>query len=484
MGDEEKGRVGEGEKGRVGEVSTRPPVSPSPHLPISPSPLISTSRDSRFSRHVAVTFGTRIVMIINSVVAGVVVARWLGVEGVGQLAVINVTITALVQLGSLGLPSANTYFIAKNQDHLRKAAVNSFLFAMFGGSLLAWGLALTAQMRPTLFGLVSPELLYLAAISIPFQLLTLIGLNIFLAIGNVREFNLLDLLGQSFVLINSLVVIIVLHAGLKTLVAFNTMSAILVSLVIFLLLIASARKLRNVVGTWTADIGLMGQMLRYGVKSHISIFAGALIFRADLLVVNHFRGSSEAGVYSLASQMALMLMLLPSVIATLLFPRVTAEQDRTGETTGIVTRHTAFIMLVCCLVAAPLSLLLPVVYGSAFADSSIQLMILLPGVFLIGLQSVIVQHFNAIGLPKAIPLFWVITLVVNIVLIFALVPVFGARGAAVASTISYALISLLMITYFLRDTRRSLFEVMVLNGSELKSMMVLGQRTVNETRRG
>jgi O-antigen/teichoic acid export membrane protein len=477
VGDGEKGRVGDGEKGRVGDVFTRPPVSPSSRPPVS-QPPVPASRPSRFSRHVAVTFGTRIVMIINSVLAGVIVARWLGVEGVGQLAVINVTITTLVQLGSLGLPSANTYFIAKNPNHFRKAAVNSFLFAMFGGSLLAWGIALTAQMRPTLFGLVSPELLYVAAISIPFQLLTLIGLNIFLAIGNVREFNLLDLLGQSFVLINSLVVLIVLHAGLKTLVAFNTMSSILVSLVIMLFLVAAARKLRNVAGAWTADVGLMGQMLRYGVKSHISIFAGALIFRADLLVVNHFRGAAEAGVYSLASLMALMLMLLPSVIATLLFPRVTAEQDRTGETTGIVTRHTAFIMLVCCLAAAPLSLLLPVLYGRGFADSSIQLMILLPGVFLIGLQSVIVQHFNAIGLPKAIPLFWVITLVVNIVLVFALVPDFGARGAAVASTISYALISLLMITYFLRDTRRSLFEVMVLNGSELKSMMVLGQRTV------
>ena len=453
--------------------------SSTPRL-VSPSPAPTIPSGSRFSQSVAVTFGTRLFMIINSVVAGVIVARWLGVEGVGQLAVINVTITTLVQLGSLGLPSANTYFIAKDQNYFRKAAVNSFLFAMFAGSLLAWGLALTAQSRPTLFGPVSPELLYVAALSIPFQLLTLIGLNIFLAVGKIREFNLLDLLGQSFVLINAVVVLIFLNAGLKALVAFNTMSSILVCLTILVLLVVAGRKLRTIVGNWTGDIELLGQMLKYGVKSHISIVAGALIFRADLLVVNHFRGASEAGVYSLASQMALMLMLLPSVIATLLFPRVTAEQDRTGETTGRVTRHTAFIMLICCLVAAPLSLLLPLVYGSGFADSSIQLMILLPGVFLIGLQSVIVQHFNAIGLPKAIPIFWVITLVVNLVLVFAVVPDFGARGAAVASTISYGLISLLMISYFLRDTGRSLFDLMVLSRPELKSMMVLGQRTVSE----
>jgi O-antigen/teichoic acid export membrane protein len=215
-------------------------------------------------------------------------------------------------------------------------------------------------------------------------------------------------------------------------------------------------------------------MVKYGIKSHLSILAGALIFRADLLVVNHFRGASEAGVYSLASQMATMLMMLPSVIATLLFPRVTAEQDRTGNTTCVVTRHTAMVMFLCCLAAAPLSFLLPLFYGVAFSDATYQLLILLPGVYLIGLQSVLVQHFNAMGLPKMIPTFWLITLVVNLIMVFGLVPTFGARGAAVASALSYALISFLMITYFLIDTRRSLSELFVLRNVEVRTLLSLG----------
>ncbi len=159
-----------------------------------------------FSSHVAWTFATRVLMIFNSVAAGIIVAHWLGAEGVGELAVINVAVATIVQLGSFGLPSSNTYFIAQDQAHFRAAAINSLIFALGAGSILALGLSALASLRPDWFGFVSPELIRIAAISIPFQLITLIGLNILLAVGKVREFNLLDLAGQSFVLINAVLV--------------------------------------------------------------------------------------------------------------------------------------------------------------------------------------------------------------------------------------------------------------------------------------
>src|SRR5688500_19824371 len=128
----------------------------------------------------------------------------------------------------------------------------------------------------------------------------------------------------------------------------------------------------------------------------------------------------------------MLLMLWPGVIATLLFPRVTAEQDQHGETTSLVTRYTTFVTFFCCLAAVPFSFLLPLFYGAEFTDASRLLLILLPGVYLVGLESVLVQHFNALGLPRAIPVYWVVALALNLILVFSLVPRFGAHGAAVA----------------------------------------------------
>lgn len=410
-------------------------------------------KERKFSADVAWTLATRLLMIVNSVAAGIIVAHWLGAKGVGELAVINVAVTTIVQLGSFGLPSSNTYFIAQDRAHFRAATINSLLFAVVIGSVFALALSGVASLRPDWFGFVPTKLIRIAAVQIPFLLITLIGLNILLALGKIREFNLLDLVGQSFLLVNALLILVLLRQGLDILVTLNTIASVLVSLVVLVLLVAAGKKLVN--SRWRMDAALLRRMITYGLKFHIAVLAGAIIFRVDLLVVNHFRTAEEAGVYSVATQFGMLLMLLPSVIATLLFPRVTAEQDAHGETTWQVTKHTALIMLVCCLAAVPASFLLPLVYGPAFSGATTLLLILLPGVYLIGLESVLVQHFTALGLPRTIPVYWIVTLIVNLVLVFALVPQFGAYGAAIASTISYALIFALVAFYFLATTRRS-----------------------------
>ncbi|MDQ3472338.1 MAG: flippase, partial [Acidobacteriota bacterium] len=428
----------------------------------------------RFSRSIALTFAARLLMTANSVVAGIIVARWLGAEGLGQLAVINVAVATVVQLASLGLPSANTYFIAQDNRELRAVAINSFVFALLGGSLLAVSLTLLASARPDWFASISPRLIGVAAVSIPFQLITLIGLNVFLAVGRIEKFNLLDLTAQAFVLVNAVVALIILNSGLSTLVSLNTATAVVIGLVIIGLVWSYGSKLNNGL-PWRPDRRLFVRMMRYGIKFHISILAGALIVRADLLVVNHYRGPSEAGVYSVASQVALMLMLLPGVIGTLLFPRAAAEQDPRGATTCRVSRHAVFIMFFVCLAAIPPSLILPLLYGPAFSEVPAQLLILLPGVFLIGLESVLVQHANAMGLPRNIPLFWIATLLSNIILVFVLVPRYGAVGAAVASTISYALIFLLVAAHFHSTTGRSFSEMFLLRNFELKQLFTVSR---------
>src|SRR5215510_5936799 len=102
---------------------------------------------------IAWTFATRVVMIFNSLAAGIIVAHWLGAAGVGQLAVINVAVATLVQLGSFGLPSASAYFILQDQSRFRGAALNSLMFALGVGLILTLTLSAVASSRPDWFGL-------------------------------------------------------------------------------------------------------------------------------------------------------------------------------------------------------------------------------------------------------------------------------------------------------------------------------------------
>src|SRR5437870_559892 len=89
-----------------------------------------------FISGVALTFATRLLMLVGVVGSGVIVARWLGPEGFGTFAVLNATVALALQIGSAGLPSANTYFIAKNRKSMGPVWANSIFFSAAGGSFL------------------------------------------------------------------------------------------------------------------------------------------------------------------------------------------------------------------------------------------------------------------------------------------------------------------------------------------------------------
>jgi O-antigen/teichoic acid export membrane protein len=430
----------------------------------------------RFSTHVAWTFATRIVMLASGVGASVIIARWLGAEGLGALAVLNVTVAVALQVGSAGLPSANTYFIARDKSLLASVWANALTFAIIAGALLALLVIGAAKFRPSLFGNIPVELLALAAASIPFQLISLLGLNVFLGLGRIAQFNTLDAAAQSLILINAVFALVVFGMGLRALVSLNTLASVLVSFVVVWLI---GRAVKEVSGgqPFRVDAELFKRMARYGIKFHIAVVAGMLIFRADLLIVNHFRGATEAGVYAVASQVAMMLMLLPGVIGTLLFPRIASQQDARGEMTMRVTRHTTLLMLIICLAAVPASFVLPLVYGASFADATWQLLILLPGIYLVSIEAVLVQHFSSLGLPVAIPIFWLVTLAVNVALNLMFVPTFGARAAAVASSISYALIFVFVVSYFRAQTGNRLSTTLLLRGDEMRALLAMARKS-------
>src|SRR6266849_1916796 len=290
-----------------------------------------------FVSGVVLTFGTRLLMVAGVFGSGLIVARWLGPEGFGTYAVLNVTVVLALQIGSAGLPSANTYFIARDRTRAGPAWANALLFALLFGSFLAVGVLALARLKPTWFSGVSTQLLGIAAASIPFQLLFVLGLNVLLALNRIRQLNLFDALSPACMLLNAIVALMILQRGLLSLISLNTAAFILLSLVLVVYVSRQvARQSRRI----RPDLRLLKRMLGYGAKFYVSIMAGVVILCSDLLIVNHYRGAAEAGVYAIASQFSFLLLMLPGVFATLLFPRVAASQDMQAEFAVRVTRHT------------------------------------------------------------------------------------------------------------------------------------------------
>ena len=84
--------------------------------------------------------------------SSILVAHWLGPKGFGTLAVLNATVALTLQIASAGLPSANTYFIARDRRNLGPVWANAVMFALVVGSLAALVIFALGKLKPSLFG--------------------------------------------------------------------------------------------------------------------------------------------------------------------------------------------------------------------------------------------------------------------------------------------------------------------------------------------
>lgn len=411
-------------------------------------------------------------MAANSVLSGIIVARWLGAEGLGALAALNVAVNTAMQISNLGVATANTYFIAQDHQRATTAAVNSLYFVGLSGSAFALGLWLCAVWQPAILAHLPAKLVAIALAALPFQLATLLGLNLFLALGRVAVFNALDLLNQSFVIINALLALVILRGDLWTLITMNAAAGAGVGLLtIGLLYRFLARQTKATRGPARADFAQLRETLRYGLKGHVLWVATLLVWRVDVLFVAHWRGAAEAGVYAVATQFTLFLLLLPNAVSHLMLARVAATQATADELTCRAARHTTALMLLVCAASVPLSYALPLLYGPAFAEVPRLVWLLLPGVFFMSLQAVLVQYFVGTGLPPLIPALWVVTLMLNVTLNCWFVPQWGGRGAALVSTLTYTFICLAVALRFRQQTGRNWREMLMLTRADAQSLL-------------
>src|SRR5213075_1521871 len=216
---------------------------------------------------VAITFTTRVVIVICTLGTSVIIAHWLGPEGTGALAVLNVTAALALQLGSAGIPSATIYFVAKDRKIVSTVWINGLLFSLAVGFVIALGLMAMVNLRPTIFNGVPAKLVVIISISIPFQLITLLGLNLLLAIDRIRLMNYLDALSALLFFINAIAVLIVWRGNLTNLVWFNVGAAVIASVVLVGFV---ARVLRQ--GKLRPEMTLLKRMLVYGIKFYVCIF--------------------------------------------------------------------------------------------------------------------------------------------------------------------------------------------------------------------
>ena len=195
--------------------------------------------------------------------------------------------------------------------------------------------------------------------------------------------------------------------------------------------------------------GAPPSLVRYGLHVWVGSLSGIVLSRVDQTLMTPLAGVYELGLYAVAVNLADLLLIGQSAIGQVLFA-VDAGQ-RNDERLYLGARLSVAVCAVLALgLGVPVGLWVNVLFGTEFAPAIPAVWTLLLAHVIGAAGSVAGVATSARGRPGLRSAAIAIAALLNLVLLFALVPTFGAVGAAIA-TLSGSVVGTVLNLYFARS---------------------------------
>lgn len=404
--------------------------------------LLNRLRESDFIRKIIGTFAAQFFLLALNFLSAVFISRALGPTLRGMFAVAIAVSSMGMQFGNLGLHSANTFFSAREPKLLPAIVGNTLATSVCLGGLCAiatWLFCLWDSQA-----LLEGPLLILAVLWIPFGLAYMLFQNVLLGIDEVKAFNYAELLNRicNFLLLFSLISLGSRNISLLFLASYG-------SLGLALLYVAYKIKGRLEEKPYLSS-ELFKRSVSYAIRVYIGCLIAFVVIRCDVLFVKHYLGFEQAGYYAVAASAIDIISMFPMTVGTLLFPKLAALNEHPAKLAYL--RKIGFTIFLIMAVGALLLFvlakpLISLLYGAQFLPVVPIFLWLLPGMVCLSVDRICSNYFGSIGMPLITIYSPLAALILKIVLNIKLVPILGVIGIAIASTICYALMLLMSLTY-------------------------------------
>jgi O-antigen/teichoic acid export membrane protein len=419
---------------------------------------------------------SRIGVTVAGALTTIIVARLLGPSGWGSYFVAQSLIVMLMGATTLGVEHGIVYFVSSGRWDPRAAYAAALrLAALMGlaGAVIGFGVRLLV---PSAFAGLSVGLIQIALLGLPFALAWFYATYVALATDRYESYMLMPVLQA--ILAFAFAVPGAIFFDLKGAVIGMTLSTVVVGGG------SALWALRRLPRVSTAGTGQLRRAISFGIKGYAANALQSLNYRLDLFVLSAVASTVVVGQYSLAVAVTSLLWLLPRALSDVLFPRVArlsvGDQEVTREMVETKSlRHVSLVVATTTLLlAAVLELLVVPVFGESFRPAIGLGLILLPGAAAIGISSVLAATVVGRGKPMYSLYGTLVTTPLTIVLYATLIPWIHARGAALASTLSYLSGFLLMCWFYRRVTGRSVLPLLVPTRSEFEDLRALPRAVV------
>ena len=406
-------------------------------------------------------------------VATVLVARAGGPVLVGGFTLLRVLPGLAGVLAAAGLPGAAPYFLARvnnpdrpagddppdrldrTGDVARAGRLRATLGALtLAGATLAtvgW-LVLTPVLHQVFFRTWSVGLVAAAGLAVFSQLQVAVGKALLQGTGDLRGANV-AIVAEEAAFLPVYVVLLPFGRGAGTVLVALVAADVLVALGI-------AERLRRAGyfrGWRRPDAALGKEICGYGWRGQLGGLLSLVNLRLDVAILGALAGPGVLGVYAIASKYAELLRLPGLAINYVLYPafsgiRAAAARARTRSLIGPAFAVNAIAAVPLAIAAGPL---LPLVYGDAFRAAVHPTWILLAGLVGDGVTGLMGAYLYGVRRPGLNSLAIGAGVLVTVVGDVALIPLYGAMGAALASAVAYLVTTAALLGCFGWEGRRT-----------------------------
>ena len=377
---------------------------------------------------------------------GVWVARYLGPEQFGQM---NYAIAFVGLFGSIAALGFNGIIVRDivREPHSAKTIVSTAFILQALAGLVAMMLAITtiSILKPDdhltfyLVIILSISLIFKATDTIKYWFEARVQSRYVVWIEN----------GVFLVLALCRVVLVLTKSGLIAFIWMIFAETVLVSIGLIWIYISSN-------GTHMLLFQVSLERAKILLKESWPLLLGSiaitLYMRLDMVMLEEMSNSREVGIYAAATRISEIWYFIPSIVVASVSPAIIASHSKDSDLYLKRLKALYFMMTWLAIgVSLPIALLSgPIVsflYGTQYQDAAPVLAIHLwgsVGVFLgvASSQYLLVEHLQKISFYRTF-----IGMICNIALNLLLIPTMGAKGAAIATVISYFLATFSLICF-------------------------------------
>ncbi|MBN2857341.1 MAG: polysaccharide biosynthesis C-terminal domain-containing protein [Candidatus Delongbacteria bacterium] len=395
----------------------------------------------------------------------VITARALGPENLGYTKFLFLTLTTIAQFGSIGVIDATSYFQRKTKYDIETIFKVNFTFLLMAASLFIITI-LSLRMNGVIFEEYGISILLYTAVTVIFfnfisdlLVATMISRekiismnNIFLVTGILNLIVLALLWKSGNLTVKAYMILFPLNSVVRTL---------------------TMLRYSKIMPGFNFRFGIIAEELKYGTIVFLGAFFIFLNYRLDQWLIKFFLGNKELGLYAVGVAIAEILLIIPTGLINPLRARLYNIGNDHSDFKTVTAKTIKFALYATAAISVPVFFLVPLIsseflYGEKYAESVVIIQILIAGIIFltfgkVGSHYYVVKGRPAIHMYSALSIF-----LVNFALNLIMIPKFGIKGAAIASSISYFAYGLIYVYLYLKVEKFPFADLFVLRRSEIR----------------